>query len=137
MKVMLDTNLCIALIRRRPRSVLDRLQSYTVGDVGLSVITLAELEYGVMKSSDPRRNGEALHQFLEALEIVPFDSGSATRYGRIRTDLERHGLPIGAMDLLIAAHALALKVRLATSNTREFARVPGLQVEDWMRAPST
>jgi tRNA(fMet)-specific endonuclease VapC len=78
-----------------------------------------------MNSRDPRRNGEALRQFLEALEIALFDSGSATRYGRPRTDLGRHGPSIGAMDLLIAVHALALEVRLATS-TREFARVFGL-----------
>lgn len=129
---MLDTNLCIDIIRRRPPEVLERLQAHPVGDVGISVITLAELEFGVSKSRDPRRNRDALTQFLSPLEVATFDREVTVPYGRIRTVLEKQGSPIGAMDLLIAAHAISLGVRLATNNEREFRRVPSLRVENWL-----
>ncbi len=99
--------------------------------MGISVITLAELEYGVSRSRDRRRNREALAQFVQPLEVAPFDQQAIAPYGRIRVALERNGASIGAMDLLIAAHALGLGVRLATTNEREFRRVPGLHVENW------
>lgn len=132
MKTMLDTNICIYLIRQRPQSFLDRLRSFPVGDIGISVITLAELQYGVSRSSQPKRNREALEQFLSPLEVALFDRQATIACGTIRTALERKGTPIGAMDLLIAAHALSLGVRLVTDNEREFRRVPGLRVENWL-----
>ena len=133
MRLMLDTSVCIELIRRHPVAMLERLQSHAVGDIGISVITLAELEYGVSKSRDPRRNRDALRQFVEPLEVAPFEAHATAAYGRIRATLEEQGRPIGAMDLLIAAHALALRVVLATTNEREFERVSGLRVETWLR----
>jgi len=130
-KVLLDTNICIYLIKQRPPSVLHRFASYRVGDIGISAITLAELEFGVSKSNQTKRNREALEQFLSPLEVVPFDREATAAYGRIRANLEKKGRPIGPMDLLIAAHALSLGARLATNNVREFKRVSGLRVENW------
>ena len=131
MKWMLDTNICIDIIKERPRSVLDRFKDHAVGDIGISVVTLAELEYGVSASSRPTKNREALDQFVSPLEIAPFDRAATTAYGRLRAALEKKGQMIGSMDLLIAAHAVSLDVRLVTRNSREFARVPGLTIEDW------
>ncbi|HEV8342985.1 MAG TPA: type II toxin-antitoxin system VapC family toxin [Candidatus Binatia bacterium] len=132
MKVMLDTNICIYIIKRRPQSVLQRFNSFQIGDVGISTITLAELEYGAARSTQPKKNREALEEFISALAVAPFDRQATGAYGNIRAMLERKGLPIGAMDLLIAAHALSLAARLVTNNEREFKRVPGLRVENWI-----
>ena len=131
MKLMLDTNVCIYLIKEHPPSVLERFASHPVGHIGISVITLAELEYGVAKSSRPARNREALEQFVSPLEVAPFDRVATAAYGRLRATLEKKGRPIGSMDLLIAAHAVSLDVRLITHNVREFGTVPGLRIEDW------
>lgn len=131
MKLMLDTNVCIYLIKEQPASVVGRFASHPVGDIGISVITLAELEYGVTKSSRPAKNREALEQFVSPLEVAPFDRQATAAYGRLRTTLEKKGQPIGSMDLLIAAHAISLDVRLITHNVKEFGRVPGLRIEDW------
>jgi tRNA(fMet)-specific endonuclease VapC len=131
MKAMLDTDICIYIIKRRPQSVLDRFSAFPVGDIGISSITLAELEYGAAKSAQPRKNREALEEFASPLDIAAFDRDAAEAYGRIRAALERKGLPIGAMDMLIAAHALSLSVSLVTNNETEFRRVSGLRVENW------
>lgn len=131
MKLMLDTNVCIYVIKEHPASVLERFASHPVGDIGISVITLAELEYGVAKSSRPARNREALDQFIAPLEVAVFDRPATTAYGRLRTTLEKKGQPIGSIDLLIAAHAISLDVRLVTHDVKEFGRVPGLRMEDW------
>jgi tRNA(fMet)-specific endonuclease VapC len=129
---MLDTNICIYLIKQRPQSLLDRFRLFPVGDIGISLISLAELQYGVSKSSRPKQNREALGQFLSPLEVAAFDRRATVAYGTIRAALEKKGRPIGAMDLLIAAHALSLSVRLVTNDEREFRHVPGLRVENWV-----
>ena len=131
MKAMLDTNICIYMIKRRPQSVLDRFSAVPVGGIGISSITLAELEYGAAKSAQPRKNREALEEFVSPLDIATFDRDAAEAYGRIRANLERKGLPIGAMDMHIAAHALSLGANLVTNNEAEFRRVSGLRVENW------
>jgi tRNA(fMet)-specific endonuclease VapC len=131
MVLLLDTDVCIHMIRERPASVLERFDEYAVGDVGMSVVTLAELEYGVNKSSKPGKNKEALDQFIAPLVVADFDRAATIVYGKARATLEKKGQTIGAMDLLIAAHALSLNVRLVTHNVREFSRVPGLRVETW------
>jgi len=131
MKLMLDTNICIYLIKEHPASVLDRFAFHPVGDIGVSVITLAELECGITKSSRPARNRAALEQFVSPLEVASFDHPATTAYGRLRTILEKKGQPIGSMDLLIAAHAISLDARLITHNVKEFRKVPGLRIEDW------
>jgi tRNA(fMet)-specific endonuclease VapC len=132
MDYLLDTNICIELIRRRSAKILRRLQKCQIGQVGISSITLAELQYGVYKSRDPQRNKMALVEFCAPLEIPPFDDRAASVYGRIRTAIEEAGKPIGPMDMLIAAHALALGAILVTNNQREFARVPKLHIENWL-----
>lgn len=131
MRLMLDTNVCIDLIKERPTSVLERFAAHAVGDIGISVITLAELEYGVSRSGRPAKNREALDQFIFPLEVAPFDRQATAVYGRLRAALEKKGQSIGSMDLLIAAHSLSLDVRLITHNVGEFGRVSGLRVEDW------
>ncbi len=129
---LLDTNICIYLIKRRPPQVLERFRRCAVGDIGLSTVTLAELQYGVAKSLFPAQNQQALDAFTLPLEVVAFDAAAAVAYGPVRAALERQGTPIGALDLLIAAHALSLGVTLVTNNPREFSRVPGLRVENWV-----
>jgi tRNA(fMet)-specific endonuclease VapC len=131
-KVLLDTNICIYIIKRHPSSVINKFASYSVGDIGISVMTLAEMEYGASKSSQPVRNRKALGQFVSPLEVAVFDRRATVFYGRIRTLLERKGRLIGSMDLLIAAHALSLGVPLVTNNVKEFKRVPGLRLENWV-----
>ncbi|HZG68069.1 MAG TPA: type II toxin-antitoxin system VapC family toxin [Herpetosiphonaceae bacterium] len=128
---LLDTNICIYLIKRQPPEVLQRFTAYTPGDLGVSTVTAAELWYGAAKSGRPAQNRQALDQFLLPLVIAPFDDSAARAYGRLRADLERQGTPIGALDTLIAAHALSLGVPLVTNNVKEFARVAGLPVENW------
>lgn len=132
MKVMLDTNICIYIIKRQPSAVLERFTAFSVGEVGISVITLAELEYGASKSRDAQRNRHALEQFIVPLEVAGFDHEAAVTYGTIRAHLEQKGRLIGAMDLLIAAHARSLDARLVTNNENEFRRVPGLRIENWV-----
>lgn len=134
MKVMLDTNTCIALIKRRPVHVLQKFDEYVVGDIGISVITLAELRYGVSKSQHQSKNQIALDEFILPLEIAAWDESATQRYGELRSTLEKLGTPIGALDTLIAAHALSLGVTLVTNTTREFKRVVGLNVVDWIEA---
>lgn len=132
MKVMLDTHICIYVIRQKPEAVLARFRAFQVGDIGISTITLAELQYGAMKSARPKQNRESLKDFIAPLDVASFDNGASEAYGEIRVALEKSGRPIGAMDLLIAAHALSLDARLATNNEREFKRVRGLRVENWI-----
>ena len=132
MKYLLDTNTCIYIIKRKPQDVLAKFQTNASYDIGISSITVAELEYGAAKSQYPDRNRAALTQFLIPLEIVRFDEQAATIYGTIRATLERLGKIIGAMDLLIAAHALSLSLTLVTNNTKEFNRVQGLVLENWV-----
>jgi len=132
MKYLLDTNICIAIIRNKPVNVIKKLTSHKPGDVGVSVITVAELVHGTQKSSQPEQNMTALDQFLLPLDIADFDQNAATAYGQLRAYLERQGNLIGSMDMLIAAHGLSLDVVLLTNNVREFQRVPNLKIEDWL-----
>ncbi len=130
-RYLLDTNTCIYIINRRPPGVFERFRQHPAGSVAISSITAAELLFGVAKSGSAR-NRSALDKFLLPLEVLPFDTPAADRYGVVRTDLERRGLPIGALDTLIAAHALRLGAVLVTNNQREFERVEGLTLENWL-----
>lgn len=132
MKVMLDTNICIYLIKHQPPAILERFLSYPVGDIGISSITVAELAYGISKSRHATKNRHALEQFLAPLEVAAFDHVAAWIYGHVREQLEAKGTPIGLMDMLIAAHALSLGVRLVSNDLREFRRVPRLRLENWI-----
>ena len=132
MRFMLDTDSCIALIKRKPAKMLDKLTSHAPGDIGLSTVTLAELRYGVAKSAQKERNSQALDEFLLPLEIADFDETTAGAYGEVRAALEKAGTPVGPLDTQIGVHALSLGAVLVTHNAREFRRVPGLAVEDWL-----
>ncbi|MBI5142084.1 MAG: type II toxin-antitoxin system VapC family toxin [Nitrospirae bacterium] len=131
MKLMLDTNICIYIIKQQPPAVLKRFMEYKVGDIVISSIALSELRYGVAKSGHREKNSKALVEFVIPLEIVPYDENAAMVYGDIRASLEKAGTPVGAMGMLIAAHAVSLNVSLVTNNTREFSRIPMLDVIDW------
>ena len=132
-RFLLDTDICIELIRKRSPLVLERLRQRQLGMVGISSITFAELQYGAARSSDTGRNLIALTQFCAPLQISPFDDRAAAAYGLVREQLEKKGFPIGPLDNLIAAHALSLSATLVTNNVREFHRVEGLKVENWIR----
>ncbi len=131
MKFMLDTNICIYIIRQKPAKVLKRFTQYVPGDILISSVTLAELRYGVEKSSYVQQNHDALSGFTVPLEIADFNEKAAEAYGKVRAQLEKKGQPIGSMDMLIGAHALSLGVVMVTNNTKEFRRINGLKVENW------
>ncbi len=131
MLFMLDTDMCIYTIRNRPAQVIQRVKLFKPNDLVISAVTVCELEYGAANSSIPARNRQTLTKFLAPFEIRPFDENAAAHYGEIRAHLKRIGRPIGAMDLLIAAHARSLSLTLVTNNIKEFDRVPGLRMENW------
>ena len=131
MKYMLDTNIIIYLKNHRSEAALRKFTKHSPRELCISSITMAELEYGVFKSSKPSQNQIALTTFLSQIEVIPFDTEAAIEYGAIRTYLEQKGQPIGANDLLIAAHAKALNLTLITNNTREVSRIPSLKIENW------
>lgn len=128
---LLDTNICIYLIKGKPQLLLNRLREVDINTIAVSSITVAELQYGVAKSARPEQNALALAAFLAPLGVEPFDDAAAAVYGPIRARIERAGKPIGSLDMLIAAHALALGRTVVTNNVREFDRVEGLKVENW------
>lgn len=131
MTYMLDTNICIYIIKKKPENVLLRFHERLDNGICISSITLAELEYGVQHSTDPLKNERALLRFLVPLDIVAFDAAAASEYGRIRALLQSRGMPIGPLDMLIAAHARSEGLSLVTNNIREFVRVPDLKLENW------
>lgn len=131
MRFMLDTNLCIDLMRGRADKAIKRLAKCASDEAGISSITLAELRYGAAKSMRRAHHEALIVAFCAPLEIATFDPRAAEAYGDIRTALESAGTPIGPLDLLIAAHALSLQATIVTANVREFSRVPGLTVENW------
>ena len=131
MNYLLDTNTCIYIINERPQNVRARFERFELSDIGVSSVTAAELAFGVAKSRSTK-NRIALESFLLPLEVMPFDLSAAFAYGDLRAELARRGEPIGPLDLQIAAHALSLKVTLVTNNEREFRKVPGLNLENWV-----
>lgn len=134
MAFLLDTNICVYVIRGRRQEVLTRFAQHALADLMVSSVTAAELYFGIEKSDYREDNLAVLDNFLAPLVMAPFDGAASKVYGRIRVDLERRGLPIGPLDTLIAAHALSLDAVLVTNNVREFARVPGLRLENWADA---
>ena len=132
MNYLLDANICIYLIKKKPQSVLTRINKHKIGDIGISTISVAELSYGVHKSRLRDQNQHALLQFIAPLVIAEFDTDAAFAYGQIRADLEVEGSPIGSLDTLIAGHALSLGATVVTNNEREFLKVPELKVENWV-----
>jgi len=129
---MLDTNICINLIKNNPLHVRAHFERLQPGDIQLSSIVLAELMYGISKSQQKQRNLAALEMFLMPLEIVAFDASASEKYGGIRSELEQSGQTIGGNDMFIAAHALSLDATLVSNNLKEFSRVSGLHLENWV-----
>lgn len=131
-RYMLDTKICIYLMKQQPAVVAHRFEQCLVGDVVMSAITYAELEYGVAASQNPELNLRELHALVEDIQVVPFDQSAGTAYGPIRmatrTSRQDH------LDKLIAAHAVSLGVTLVTNNEKDFVRYPGLSVENWLNA---
>lgn len=131
MKYMLDTNICIAMIKHASNKVLNHLKKLEPESVGISSISLAELCFGCSNSQFPVQNHQALDQFLLPLAVAHFDQSAAIAYGVLRAELQKKGTPIGPLDTLIGAHAIALGAILVTNNTREFVRIKQLRIEDW------
>jgi len=133
MEYMLDTNICIYIIKKKPNEVFDRFNNLTIGDVGISSITLAELQYGIQKSSNSDKNRDALQKFLTPIEIIDYGYEATVEYGKIREKKKKNGVPIGPLDMLIASHAKSLNLILVTNNVREFERIVGLKIENWTK----
>jgi tRNA(fMet)-specific endonuclease VapC len=130
LEFMLDTNICIYVIRNRPAALRERFDQLAEA-LCISTITLGELLYGVKKSARRNQNFQAVEQFTARLEVLPFAARAATHFGQIRAELTRVGTPCGAYDMLIAAHARSEGLMLVTNNVREFQRMPGLRLDNW------
>jgi tRNA(fMet)-specific endonuclease VapC len=135
MKLLLDTNICIYIIKKKPPEVLQRFSAYRVDEIGISSITVAELTYGAQKSKNIPQNLQALEKFILPLKVCDFDKPAAAEYGKLRAALEAQGQPVGSLDMLIAAQALSLNIPLITNNTKEFSRISGLSIQDWVVNP--
>ncbi len=131
LKYLLDTNIVIYVIKNRPLSVLDAFNRNS-GRMAISSITLAELTHGIEKSGNPARNLAVVEDFVSRLEVLPYDDRAAWQYGIILAALEKQGTPIGVNDLHIAGHARSLGLIIVTNNLREFERIPGVSVENWV-----
>ena len=132
MKYMLDTSICVSLIRNNPECVLANLRANRRDGIAISTIVLAELEYGAEMSAFPEKNSRILNRFLLPITVLHFDDFAAVEYGLIRAALQKRGTPIGLMDMLIAAHAMSEGLTLVTNNIREFERVEGLAIANWV-----
>ena len=131
-RMMLDTNICIYIIKQKPLSVKQKFESFDIGELCISSITVAELMYGVYKSQQLERNLQALERFLMPFEVLEFDFSAAAAYGKIRAALEKKGQVIGGLDMQIAGHAISLDMTVVTNNIKEFERVDGLMLENWV-----
>jgi tRNA(fMet)-specific endonuclease VapC len=120
-------------MNNHPPEVLDKFKQVAVGDVGISSITVSELYYGACKSKKIKQNIVRLEEFLYPFEILNYDENASKEYGKLRTRLEKKGQLIGPLDMLIAAHALSLKLIIITNNSKEFKRINSLQVENWVQ----
>lgn len=134
-RYMLDTNMCIYLMKNQPEEVARRFAQCYVGDVVMSSITYAELEYGVIASDNPAEERINLASLVEDIQVIPFDAAAGAAYGPLRM-ATRDGTKKDALDKLIAAHAVSLGVTVVTNNEKDFARYPGLTVENWIESPS-
>ena len=134
MRYMLDTNICIYAIKHGLREVIERLKEHNTSEICISSVTYAELIHGVEKSKAVDKNRTALTLLLTDIEILPFDISAAEGYGEIRAELERKGTPIGPLDMMIAGHARSLGYTVVTNNIKEFERIDGLRLENWVKA---
>jgi tRNA(fMet)-specific endonuclease VapC len=135
MKYLFDTNICIYLINKKFEYLIDRVERYGIENIGISSITIAELEYGIAKSSSPHKeeNRVALLEFLLPFKFIDFNQNDAYEYGRIRQDLQSKGTIIGNMDILIGSQAVSRELILVTNNEKEFKRIECLEIENWVK----
>lgn len=131
MKYLLDTDICSYLIRKHPKSVIDKFKSIPLGDIGISVITICEFESGIPGSSNPDKLRAAIATFLSPFSIVDYQQSDAIAFGKVDACLQSKGVPIGDMDTLIASQAVSRELILITNNIKHYSRVPGLQHESW------
>ena len=131
-RCMLDTDMCSYIIKEHPESVRQRFQTLAMEQLCISVVTYAELIYGVARSSSKRVNRPIIEDFVRHLDVMDWDTEAADQYGVIRAELEVAGTPIGAMDMMIAAHAKSIKAVLVTNNQKHFTKVKGLKVDNWV-----
>ena len=129
---LLDTNTCIYFLNRSSEKIISQFKRFSPSEINLPSITVAELYYGAEKSKAKKKNWAVVENFVSTFEIVPFDEKSCEIYARIRTSLEKSGVPIGPMDLLIASISLSNNSTLVTNNTKEFSRIKGLKLENWV-----
>jgi tRNA(fMet)-specific endonuclease VapC len=130
-RYMLDTDMCSYIIKEHPESVRQRFQTLAMEQLCISVVTYAELIYGVERSSSKRVNRPIIEDFVRHLDVMDWDTEAADQYGVIRAELEAAGTPIGAMDMMIAAHAKSIKAVLVTNNQKHFTKVKGLKIDNW------
>lgn len=133
---LLDTNICIYLIKKRPPEIFERFQQIDLRQLHIPSITLFELYYGIEKNQSHKRNLNALENFISPLSIVDFTHDAAKKAAHIRNSLRKKGAPIGAYDIQIAAIALSQDMTLLTNNSGEFGRIEGLRLENWVKADS-
>ena len=133
MKYILDTNICIYIIKKKPEQVIRKLSKIDPSTIALSAVTWSELVYGAEKSENREHNLDALNDFVVPFEILPWTITEAKTAGEVRARLAKLGTPIGPFDCQIAAHALSLDLILVTNNEKEFKRVRGLKVENWTK----
>ena len=133
MNYLLDTNICIYIINKKPASVIKRIQTKQPEQIAISTITQAELEYGIARSRNIDQNRIALLEFLFPFLLIDFDQMAAVQYGLIRASLESRGKPMGSMDMLLAAQARSRDLILVTNNEKEFHRIEGLKLENWVK----
>ncbi len=131
MNYLIDTNICIYIMNKRPPEVIERFKTFEIGQIGISSITVSELNYGVAKSQKKKQNAKRLDEFLTPFTILPYDENASKYYGLIRSELESQGNVIGPLDMLIAAHAISENLILVTNNEKEFQRIESLKVENW------
>jgi tRNA(fMet)-specific endonuclease VapC len=134
LEYMLDTNICIYITKNYPHNLLERFDKLSQ-HICISTITLAEMHYGVERSARREANLDALAQFTARLDVLPFTAEAAAHYGQLRAELQRAGRPAGPLDMLIGAHARSEGLIVVTNNEREFARMPGIRVENWVTGP--
>ena len=131
LQYMLDTDICIYVIKRRPAELRERFDKFA-NELCISTVTLAELYFGAEKSARPVQNLEVIDQFVARLDVLPLSAAAARHYGQIRAGLERAGQPVGGHDMLIGAHARSEGLIVVTNNLREFGRMPGVRAETWV-----
>ena len=131
MNYLIDTNICIYIMNQRPHELIQKFKKFEIGQIAISSITVSELNYGVAKNQQKKRNSKRLEEFLIPFVILPYDENVSKYYGTIRSHLESQGNVIGPMDMLIAAQAISENLTLVTNNEKEFQRIDSLKVENW------